>query len=354
MRVLKSLPESRGFTLVELLVVIAIIGILVALLLPAIQAAREAARRSQCTNNQKQFGLALMTFHDSKKAFPAGRLACDGNTTHDFDLNGTAEQIRECNNQKNDINGRNMATSGASAIAQILPGLEEQALFDKLHVRDVAIWGPDATYQWYNLPTQVGEAIATQPDVIKCPSDNELTLIAEFNHYLPAGRAMVNAAPGSYALNMGTLGPPSPGPNQTEKFNNTGMFFYAKKIKLSQVSDGVSKTLFVGESIDGHLAKSSNIWTNGSRCNLLRTTANPVNTPAGVSGVSPLVNNGSTSAPETGCNACANCAFASRHPGGAVFLFGDGHVTFIDDGITLAVYQAMSTRAGGETINESY
>jgi prepilin-type processing-associated H-X9-DG protein len=344
--------------LVELLVVIAIIGILVALLLPAIQAAREAARRAQCTNQEKQFGLALLTFHDTQREFPAGRRGCDGNTTHDFDLDGAAEPIPECNNQPSDVNGQNMGQSGISAFARILPYLEEQALFDQLHVDDVASWYPNATYQWYFSPPEVGQAIERRPEVFRCPSDSELPQLAEYNHDLPIGRGgIVNAAPGSYVLNMGTLGPPSPsGPTattagQAEKFNNTGIFFYAKRLKLSQIPDGVSKTFFVGESINGHLAESSSIWTNGNRCNLLRSTANPVNTAAGISGVSPIVmNNGRNGCPDVAC--ANNCAFASQHPGGALFTFGDGHVAFIDDGITFFVYQALSTRAGGEVVSD--
>lgn len=105
--------SQQGFTLVELLVVIAIIGILVALLLPAVQAAREAARRAQCTNNLKNIGLAMVNYESSKRAFPAGRYGCD---TFGTDIcSGVAQEDRV----------------GPSAFVAILPYLEEVSLFDQ-------------------------------------------------------------------------------------------------------------------------------------------------------------------------------------------------------------------------------
>lgn len=326
--------RARGFTLVELLVVIAIIGILVALLLPAIQAAREAARRSQCVNNQKQLALALLEFHDTKKKFPAGRKGCDGLLA----VNGIA--VRECQNKGLDLGNQNMGQSGASAFAQVLHHLEEQALYDALHVEDIAIWFPGSAYQWYNTRPEVAEALAKRPDVFRCPSDSELPALAVYRHeIIPRGPF---PAPGSYALSMGTRVPPSP-VDGTEKYDNTGVFMYARQFKISQITDGLSKTLFIGETISGHLAQSSNLWSNGNRGNLLRSTANPLNTPPGIDGGAGLVSNTDPFG-NTGCTNCQNGCFASMHANGANFAFGDGHVTFITDSIDFRTYQWLSTR----------
>src|SRR5262245_55861350 len=155
--------DRRGFTLVELLVVIAIIGILVALLLPAIQAAREAARRSQCVNNQKQLALALLQFENLKKKFPAGRLGCDGNIA-----------FPECDpaTAKKDLNGENMGQGGASAFVLILPSLEEQTTFDLLHGNNVAIWGVGAAWRTPSTTSpnaDVQKGLSLQPPVFRCP-----------------------------------------------------------------------------------------------------------------------------------------------------------------------------------------
>jgi prepilin-type N-terminal cleavage/methylation domain-containing protein/prepilin-type processing-associated H-X9-DG protein len=321
-----------AFTLVELLVVIAIIGILVALLLPAIQAARETARRAQCTNHQKQLSLALLEFHDAAKEFPAGRKGCDGNLV-----------FPECQaaNAGTDKYGGNLGQSGASALVFVLPYLEEQALYDQFQVENVSIWGVGGT--WFNDP-QVQQALATQVGGFTCPSDSELQPLADYKHEVP-GR--ISVVPGSYALSSGHLGPPN---TNDMKFNNSGVFFFVKRFKISQITDGLSKTVFWGETINGHLAQSSNISSNGNRANLLRSTANPLNWPAGTDGgAGALMDNTGTS----GCTMCVNAVFASRHPGGGVFAFGDGHVTFLSDSVDFRTYQWLSTRAGGETITES-
>jgi prepilin-type processing-associated H-X9-DG protein len=300
--------------------------------LPAIQAARETARRAQCTNHQKQLSLALLEYHDSEKEFPAGRQGCDGNLA-----------FPECQvaNAGTDKLGGNLGQSGASALVHILPYLEEQALYDLWQVDDLAIWGVSAN--WFT-DLMVQQALGMQVGGFTCPSDSDLQPLVEYKHEVPARTSVV---PGSYALSSGTLGPPN---SNDMKFNNTGVFFFVKRFKIAQITDGLSKTIFTGETINGHLAQSSNISSNGNRGNLLRSTANPLNWPAGTDGgAGSLIDNPGTN----GCTACVNAAFASRHPGGAVFAYGDGHVTFLSDSVDFRTYQWLSTRAGGETVAES-
>ncbi len=220
-----------------------------------------------------------------------------------------------------------MGMGGASAFAHILPALEEQALADQLHVDDIAIWTPGTTYQWFADP-EVVQALAAQPKAFVCPSESQLPLDAEYKHEVPV-RTVV--APSSYALSAGHLGPPN---SANVKYSNTGVFFYAKQFKISQITDGTSKTFFIGESIDGHKAATSNIWSNGNRGNLLRSTAWALNTRADTI---------ATSKYQNGTEYTYGC-FESYHPGGANFGFGDGHVAFITDGIDFSTYQWLSTR----------
>ncbi len=143
---------SKGFTLVELLVVIAIIGILIALLLPAVQAAREAARRMQCSSNLKQIALALGSYENNHGRYPAGRVGCDG--AQEEGSNVPCLLIRQA--------------VGTSGLVAILPFVQQQAVYDMFDFTT----GPWAIYTgtavW--LPTN-RDALAQRPEVYVCPSD---------------------------------------------------------------------------------------------------------------------------------------------------------------------------------------
>ncbi len=314
--------KRNGFTLVELLVVIAIIGILVALLLPAVQAAREAARRAQCTNRLKQIALAALNYESTYKRLPAARKGCDT----------TANQCKLPISQSN-IAGVELRLQGASVFVQLLPFMEQQNLFDLFDIENKTVW--NGATGWTSDPNLL-VAVATDLPEVTCPSDGERLPLAEYTH-----GSNVDVATSSYAAVAGDVGPPNGNDSLQRrdpqgvifnlKYNNTGVFYYATRHKIAHIEDGTSNTMFFGETIDGHSELNSNIWSNGNRCNSsMRTTFTPLNTPPGSGGLT--VTPGS------------HCGFNSRHPGGANFAFGDGTVRLINDDIDETTYRAMSTR----------
>lgn len=327
-RAARHCDARHGFTLVELLVVIAIIGILVALLLPAIQAAREAARRSHCVNNLKQFAIALHNHHDALQKLPPGRIGCDGGGPPELKCSGTGA-VPE------------VQRVGTSGFVLLLPYLEEQALSDLVTDPDgksgVGFWLRSGPGWWTATNVQ---AISSRPQVFVCPSD-EAQAQAETTEYggagvyaLPANR---EAAVASYALVTGTYG--AANADGDLKYKNTGLFYYIVRHKFAQVTDGLANTMAVGEVINGHKPESSNIWTRAVRLiDSLRATDNPLNTLPG----QPISSN-LYGVPTNG-------AFASRHAGGAQFAFADGHVEYLAESIDLPVYMALSTRSGGESV----
>jgi prepilin-type N-terminal cleavage/methylation domain-containing protein/prepilin-type processing-associated H-X9-DG protein len=329
--------NSKAFTLVELLVVIAIIGVLVALLLPAVQAAREAARRMQCVNNEKQIAMALLNYESSKKEFPSARLGTDSSGVTNVDCgNGDAWNVP---------NVGTLGQSGASALVMILPYLEQQALFDALQVANFPIWAPNTT--WQNANASIIPALAMRPDAYACPSDRVTESFVQWAHGLPV--TTINVAAGSYACVLGTIAPNDT--NTRIKFCGDGVFVYARKFRIAEITDGLSNTMFVGEVRDGHTTgidpmdgstktTNSNIWSNGNRMqSTMRTTRTPLNTIPGLDG-------GAGRVAEFDGSAVSNGGFSSYHPSGANFAFGDGHVAFISDDVDLNTYMTLATRAG--------
>lgn len=214
-----------GFTLVELLAVIAVVGVLVGLLLPAVQAARESARRSQCQNNLRQVGLALVAFHDARGAFPVG-----------------------CTEWRSggDLSKRQLAWS-----ARLLPYLEEQPLFEAL----------DLSTAFDSPENAAGAAVAL--DVYICPS-------GERQRRLVDGRG-----PTDYG---GIYGERITGPNNPAK----GLMLLDDVVTIRNVTDGVSHTLAVGEDVDfpdGQWINGRNLFDQATAVNAAPPFENDLRSP---------------------------------------------------------------------------
>ncbi len=317
--------RARAFTLVELLVVIAIIGVLVALLLPAVQSAREAARRMSCVNNLKNIALADMNHEGVKGHYVHARLGPDSSGAFFLFPWQTAE-----------------LRSGASGFVLLLPFLEQEALFNQLDIyENESIWpaGDFSTGVWATPERQ--QAMNNRPEIFVCPSDDSEPF-TEVPDYLD--RYDPPPATGSYAFvggHRGLNGGFSVNACMT-KHKNTGLHLYNSPvgdstISIKNVEDGTSNTISIGETIENHTMESSNLWVYGHRyLSSFRVTDVALNTPPGVDGKIANAN----------WPAEINGAFASRHPGGANFAYGDAHIEFLTEDIDFELYQELSTIKG--------
>ena len=231
--------RKTGFTLVELLVVIAIIGILIGFLLPAVQAVREAARRTSCQNNLRQVGIAVLSFESTQLQFPPGRIGCD-DIGQQMSVVGCSDALSP--EEKN----------GASGFVSILPQLEQENLHSQLAVQDGGLWNRDVDdLYWWQMDRGKREGILVHLPVYWCPSETGERIS---NVYQP-----VTAATSSYAFCSGSLGPDNP--VHVTKYKNDGAFVYMSQRRDSEVTDGHSNTFFVGEVVRPDLNESSNVWT---------------------------------------------------------------------------------------------
>ena len=363
---MKQRNEQCGFTLVELLVVIAIIGILIGMLLPAVQAVREAARRTQCLNNMRQIGLAMLNYESAHQSFPPGcRFKPDSSSPSGELFLGPADVI-------------------------LLPFMEQTNLKNLT----------DPKLPWF---MQQASAVRTPVNVYKCPSDTAPDVIqSDFigSFGVPAGDTI---AASSYCLNMGLNDALAFGPNYTERPMDkySGVFAFQSKTKIRDIRDGTSSTIAWGEAASGVRMvtgppSAPSAIPNGTEFNIAYHPwifgqsnhddfyANGFRYAGGwCSTVEPLNKkfDGRTAATDSffmhsdgtsyfdtrpswngGPHWVSN--FRSQHPGGASFLFCDGHVEFINDSIDFAdynaspkptqpgVYQALSTATGGEIIGD--
>ena len=299
--------RQKGFTLIELLVVIAIIAILIALLLPAVQQAREAARRMSCSSNMKQIGIGLHCYHDTFNTLPPGWLAWDTTvnpiTPHWFGLPGWGWSAR------------------------ILPYMEQTAVYNNLIDFNLPITDPANA-----------EARVLQLPIYRCPSDagQDTFELQGGGPYIGSGSfSPLEMATNNYLGVFGTVdihvvcGPTGDCPDAN------GTFYLNSKVRFRDVVDGLSNTFMVGERCS---AKAPSTWVG--------VVTGGEHAPARIVGVATYPPNSEQAPVHYFHN------FSSFHEGGVHFLRGDGSVRMISENIDLGLFQALCTRAGREVIGE--
>jgi prepilin-type N-terminal cleavage/methylation domain-containing protein/prepilin-type processing-associated H-X9-DG protein len=339
----RTRDPQRGFTLIELLVVIAIIAILVGLLLPAVQKVREAAARAKCTNNLKQIGLALHSYHDANGVFPAGYI--DGNTN-------------PASTPDNDVG------PGWGWASYVLPYLEQGNVFNQINFSQGV--GLGSNVQVSQMPLAI----------YQCPSDPyqqsftvwPTSVVVAHGNYIGCNgwvECFGNAGGNYNPSSDGGGAEDGDGANAPTGLAGDGLFYRNSRNRIANITDGLSNTVIVGERCGAH---SPTTWTGavtGGRCPAWMATQ-PWTIPYTPPGSAPNTGNGTaydnadydealvlghgnlTHLPNADNPFFDPDTFWSMHIGGANFLFGDGSVHFLSSGINPPTYQGMMTIAGGE------
>lgn len=304
--------RTAGFTLVELLVVIAIIGILVALLLPAVQAARESARRTQCVNNLKQCGIAMQAYHDIHMRLPL---------QNSYGPNAATLQHR-------------------SWVVRVLPMMELSSWYDKINQNKSQLDNVvDPMLGTSNL-----QVIQQRLTAMLCPSDPN----SRENATRTDAAGGVSLALSNFAANVGDhrngTGTGTPAADgQWYDYGNSAdaarktrgvMSRYGWSANLAEIADGTSNTYLLGEVIPEFC-----LWQDWGHQNFA-TTAYPINWRNRELVAGTLAAN----------NASHTITFRSRHPGGAQFLYCDGSTRFLNETMDYNAYRAMASRIGQEVV----
>ncbi len=328
--------HRRAFTLIELLVVIAIIGVLIALLLPAVQAAREAARRAQCTNNLKQIGIALHNYHSALNCFPVGFLLPTNYTPPTSGPLAGVPAFHYC----------------WSALAQMTPYMEQTNVYNSLNFDLSFAYGPP-TYA--PMPANL-TAMASTVGIFLCPSDAAPPPNPAFG-------------PSNYAFCTGN------GSNGGNPTSANGMFILGPPQSLAQATDGSSSTVAASEQLLGGSDGTDPSGVPFPAERAIAFSSATSLTPAGCQSpdsgwlqnkgsawwegdcLGTLFNNYLT--PNSKQYDCEGGfyhfpgwkAARSHHPGGVNSVFSDGHVQFVKDSVNTSTWRALGTRGGKEVIS---
>lgn len=309
-RLLTKPLRSRGFTLVELLVVVAIIGVLVAILLPAVQAAREAARRSQCISHLRQIGLANENYELAHRSYPAGS---------------------------------DIILQKSTFLLRLLAFVEQQQLYD---FYDLQL--PTDNQVYPGTTRKLGSAVIP---IYICPSDNHeqvldvnpaLGPMGSQNYAASDGPGPIINNPAASCIHNWDVFALAP---YWDVRNFAGPFCrYGTTVRRKQVTDGLSKTIFFSETRPNCNYSTAFGWAASGNSQGLYSTIYPIN-----------FNTCSQDPAEPdGCKNWKNWnlafGFQSAHPGGAYFCFGDGSVTFINEAIDHWTYQYLGAKADGHTV----
>jgi prepilin-type N-terminal cleavage/methylation domain-containing protein len=292
--------DFKGFTLIELLVVIAIIGVLVGLLLPAVQQAREAARRSACANNMKQMGLAIHNFYDGKKRFPSGNV-------------GASNFPGACHAANN-----HWYCGQWGWPAYILPQLEDQATYDLIDFTKRSYTSSGGWESWHNgsaAGDSANKAAAdSMPSVFSCPTAPKLT--ANHKDYSAATQPVTQCCP-------------------ERDLAGGGVFHKNSETKFKDVTDGTSNTFLLLEDAHSWFSANGDPYPQGTNSFF-------------------FVNHASSGyaygnyAPNALTNSNRHRFARSHHPMGLQVTMADASVRFLDENVNLTVYRNTFTRAGGE------
>ena len=364
---MKRLNKRVGFTLVELLVVIAIIGILVALLLPAVSAAREAARKMSCSNNLKQIGLAMRTYHNTYSTLPP---------------NGVYHWDRQSNNGQTWNKGAKF-----SVWVKLLPFLEQTPLYNSLNFyvsgRKESDTGPPFNNSWNNWPNNETVFGLTQDltkalrseiiPVLICPS-------ADVNPYVHRGNTDIDPAVSCYGWNLGAQRMDSWNPDGTSiceaypgnifqtgpsnlgghpmGYQISGVFARGNwAARFRDVTDGESQVIMIGEILPHKSDHAMNGWMTYN--STWMATGGPINYP--IVGVGDPGFNWNNENPPLSYRDCSHfkawstsMGFRSQHKGGAQFVLCDGSVQYLSQDIDYITYNRLGDRRDGGPLTEQW